>query len=286
MFKKFLSSNKALALILLKAQKEVYSSIVGNNNTRVKADAYDFAELRPYETGDDIKHIDWIISSKLAQPHVKIFHKQSELNLSIVTILNSSVKFGSIRLKQDLIAEISALIAFSSIKQGDPYEAYIANENLYLSAKKNKQVFSIKNFVQTIIEYDSLTKHVEYKNIISNLYAKLKQKSMIFLISDFFNTKNFDIKALSLKHELIVIMVRDHFEERPEILENLSVTDPISGKNAKVILTSKSLKDYRNKLIQEEKEFMQVLKKSSVKFIKIYTEEDPSQKILKLMSYR
>lgn len=286
MFHKLLRTDKPLALMLIKAQKEVFSSMVGNHITRSKGEGYDFAELRPYETGDDIKHIDWIISSKLDQPHVKVFHQQRELNISIVTMLSGTVRFGTTRLKQDVIAEITALIALSCLKQGDPYEAYIANENISRVSKKSKQLFGVRNLVQHIVEYDVLGKGIEYKNIVTTLYKKLRQKSLIFLVGDFFDTYDLDLKTLALKHEVVLIMVRDRFEENPPSLDSVAITDPSSGKSAQVELSGDALKTYEKKMQVEEEKLLDHLKKSGVKCVKVYTDENPASKILSLMVQR
>ena len=286
MFNKLLRTDKPLALMIIKAQKEVFSFMVGNHITRSKGEGYDFAELRPYETGDDIKHIDWIISSKLDQPHVKVFHQQRELNISIVTMLSGSVRFGTTRLKQDVIAEITALISLSCLKQGDPYEAYIGNETLSLMSKKSKQLFGVRNLVQHIVNYDVLGKSVDYKKVITSLYKKLRQKSLIFLVGDFFDTEYLDIRTLSLKHEVVLIMVRDRFEEKPPSLESVAITDPSSGKSAQVDLSGDALKKYQQKMQEDEVKLLADLKKSGVKFVKVYTDENPASKILSLMVQR
>jgi len=273
-------------MVLIKAQKEVFSSVLGNHITKHKGDGYDFAELRPYETGDDIKHIDWIISSKLDKPHVKVFFQQKELNVTIVPILTGSLHFGTKRLKQEVLTEITALIAFSSVKQGDPYSAYIANENFSLVSQKNKQLFGVRHLVQTVLEYDTIGKDVDYKKLVNNLYTMIKQKSMIFLIGDFFNTKHLNLKALSLKHEIVIIIVRERFEENPPKLNNLMITDPINKKTADIRPSNQALDNYRKKLQEEEKEFFQKLKKSDIRFTKIYNDESPANKIFNLMSRR
>ena len=283
---KLLRTNKPLALMLIKAQKEVFSSIVGNHITRSKGQGFDFSELRPYETGDDIKHIDWIISSKLDQPHVKVFHQQRELNITIVSFLTASVGFGTSRLKQELIAEMTALISMSCVKQGDPYEAYIANENLTLVSKKSKQLFGVRNLVQHIFEYATLGQSVYYPQTVSALYKRLKQKSLIFLIGDFFDSDSLDIKTLSLKHEVVVLMVRDRFEEEPPILESLSVVDPVKGEAAELKLDKSALKKYQARLQAEDERLQEKLKKSGVRFVKVYTDENPAKKIFSLMGRR
>jgi len=286
MFKKLIQSNKPLATMLIRAQKEVFSSIVGNNNARTKGEGYDFVELRAYESGDDSKYIDWMISSKVGKPHVKLFHQQKELNIKIVLFLGGSVYFGTKRLKQELITEISALIAYSCVKQNDPFEAYIANDDLLLAGKKSKQLFAVRSLVEKISEYDVFGKKMNYRDIIGKLYKRLGQNSLLFLIGDFFDSKDLDLRALSLKHELLVIIVRDRFEERPSELGNLDITDPSTLRCTKVNFTQTGLNSYIKKVRSEDEDFLLKLKKLGIRHVKIFTDENPAQKIFNIMSRR
>lgn len=116
---------------MFKAQKNVFSSSIGENSTFFKGLSSDFIELREYTSGDDIKHIDWIISSKMNKAHVKVFIDQKELNIVIVPILNTSLNFGTQKLKFDVLKETIALLTFSCVKQQDSYESYIYNQNIH-----------------------------------------------------------------------------------------------------------------------------------------------------------
>ena len=286
MFKTLLLTNKPLALILIRAQKEVFSSVVGNNNSRQKGEGYDFVELRPYESGDDSKHIDWMISSKMNKPHVKVFHPQKELNIAIVALLSGSVYFGTKRLKHELITEISALISYSCVKQNDPFEAYIANEDFFVVSKKSKQLFSVRTLVEKISDYGVLGKQMDYKGLVGKLYKTLRQKSLVFLIGDFFDTQDLDLKALAIKHELVVIIVRDRFEENPTLLGMLDITDPVTKKSAKIDFNKTNVKNYLKKMQLQDEILLKQLKKLGIKFVKIFTDENPAQKVLTLMSRR
>jgi len=286
MFKNLIHSNKPLALMLIRAQKEVFSSFVGNNNSRTKGEGYDFVELRAYESGDDSKNIDWMISSKIGKPHVKLFHQQKELNIKIVLLLCGSVYFGTKRLKQELITEISALIAYSCVKQNDPFEAYIANDDLLFAGKKTKQLFAVRSLVEKISNYDVLGKKMNYKKIVGKLYKTLGQKSLLFLIGDFFDTKELDLRALSLKHELLVIIVRDRFEENPEILGMVDITDPSTHRSTRVDFSKAGLNSYIKKVKSQDEDFLSQLKKLGIRHVKIFTDENPAQKIFNIMSRR
>ena len=269
--------------MLIKAQKEVFSKIVGDNNSRNKGSGYDFVELREYESGDDIKHIDWIISSKMGKPHVKVFHQQRELNVVISPILSGSVHFGTKVLKHDLINEICALIAYSCVKQNDPFESLICNDDVILNTKKTKQLFGVRSLVEKISSYDVLGKGIDWKRISQKLYTRLRQKSLIFLIGDFFDTQELDLNALAMKHEVILIIVRDKFEEDPVLLGELNITDPSTQESSYINITKTAAKSIQQKLFDDDQLLYKKLRRCGVKFTKIYTHENPAEKVFSLM---
>ena len=117
--------NLALEKILIKAKRAVFSKNIGNNISPFKGEGYDFMELREYETGDDIKKINWNISAKLQKLYVKVFHEQREYRINIVSILNGSMEFGDNIKKKDLLAEVVAILSYSSIKQGDNFSNFL-----------------------------------------------------------------------------------------------------------------------------------------------------------------
>lgn len=286
MLKTLLRSNKKLALILLKTQRDVFSNIIGNNPTKVKGDGYDFVELREYESGDDIRHIDWIISSKIGKPYVKLFAQERELNVVIVPIMSGSLYFGVRVFKKDFITQICALISYSCIKQNDPFESYICSDEVKLCTQKTKQIFGVRTLVEKIDAFHVLGKKANYSLLTQGLYQNLKQPSMVFLIGDFFDTQELNLKALSVKHELIAIIIRERFEENPSPLDELNIVDPSLQKSAKIILNKQTLKAYSKKVEENDEKLYKKFQMAGVRFIKIYTDEDPASKIISLMSTR
>jgi len=91
-----------LKKILVRAKRQVFSEISGNNPSVFNGEGYDFIELKEYMPGDDIRHIDWNVTAKMQTPYVKIFKEERELNVVIATMLNGSVYFGSKAFKQDI----------------------------------------------------------------------------------------------------------------------------------------------------------------------------------------
>jgi len=278
------TSNKTLKKILIKTKRAVFSEIVGNNTSRLKGEGYDFSELKEYEYGEDVKNIDWVVSAKMQKPYSKVFHAQKELNVSIVPVLNGSTFFGTKKLKQEVIIEVCTILAYSCVKQGDPFESYIANETLTLNNKKTKTIFGVYAMASKLFEYDCLHKNINYENIINELNKKIKKRSLLFLIGDFFDAKDLDLKLLNKKHEVIVIIVRDHFEENPLELGNVNLVDPSSNLNFEGNVNKRLIHKYKEKVKENDHALFSNLQKNGIKFTKVYTNEEPLSKIIGLMN--
>lgn len=274
--------DKKAKKIVIKARKGVFSENVGNNSSKFIGEGYDFVELREYQSGDDIKKIDWNITAKLKKPYVKVFYAQRELNISIVPILSGSLHFGTQRFKNELVAEICAILGFSSIKQSDPYTSFIANEDVILNTKKSKNIFSVNKMVESILNYNLIGKKIDYPKISSKLFSSLKKRSLIYLIGDFFDIEELDLKLLSKKHEVVVIIVRDRFEEHPAKLGNSSLVDPQNNTMFEGNINSSSIKRYEKIVKQNDHKLFLHLQKCAIRFVKIYTDEEPLKKLLRL----
>jgi len=275
--------NKALKKIIIKTRRQIFSEVIGNNSSLLKGEGYDFLELKEYEYGEDVKKIDWIISAKFKKPYVKVFHAQKELSINIIPILNGSVYFGSKKFKQELITEICSILGYSCIKQGDPFTSYIANSKVKLCTKKSKRNFAVNMMCENIFEYNSIGKVQDFKTISNELFKYIKKKSIIFLIGDFFDIKNLDLRLLSRKHEIVAIIVRDKFEEKPFELGNVNLIDPSTNQTFDGNINSGTIKKYERSVKENDHKLFEHLQTCGIRFTKIYTDEEPLPKLLRLM---
>lgn len=274
--------NKHIKNLLIKTKKSVFSQQIGNNTSNLKGDGYDFVELREYADGEDIRKIDWVISAKMQKPYVKVFHTQRELEINIVPILSGSTHFGTQRLKKDIITEICSILGYISASQGDSYSSYIANETAFLNTKKTKKLFGVDKMIENIYQYNPIGKNVDYRTISNDLFKKIKKKSLIFLIGDFFNCKDLHLNLLSKKHEVVVIIVRDKFEENPTSLGNINLTDPSNSRIFQGDLNTSLINKYI-KEVKNNDHFMYInLQKAGIEFTKIYTHDNITKELGKL----
>ncbi|WP_083657088.1 MULTISPECIES: DUF58 domain-containing protein [Arcobacteraceae] len=275
--------NQALKKILIKTKKQVFSEIIGNNISFLKGEGYDFCELKEYEYGEDVKNIDWVISAKMQKPYVKVFHAQKELNIKIVSFLNGSTYFGTKKFKQEVITQIASMLGFICVKQGDPFASYIANETCELCTKKSKKIFNVNFMAEQLFNYDVIGKNIDYEFITNDLFKKIHHKSIIFLIGDFFDIEKLDLKLLSKKHEIFAIIVRDKFEENPSELGNVNFNDPSTNQNFEGVLNSNTIKNYVNKVKENDHKLFSHLQDNAIRFVKIYTHEDATKKLIGLL---
>jgi uncharacterized protein (DUF58 family) len=259
-----------LQKILVRARRQVFSEMVGNNPSIFQGEGYDFIELREYMPGDDIRHIDWNITAKLQKPYIKIFREERELNVVVASMLNGSVYFGSKRFKQDVIAEVTAMLSFSTIKNGDLLSSYIFSDKLESFLKPSKKLFQVHKSTDEILNFDPLNKKADYKVLADTLFKRLKRKSLIVIVGDFFEIPDF--KVLAKKHEVVAVIVRDRLEETPPEMGFTSLVDPESGAVLEGDFNAQTVKEYAKKVLVHDRKLYATFRKHQIRFTKIYTD--------------
>lgn len=273
-----------LKKILVRARRQVFSEMSGNNPSIFKGEGYDFVELREYMPGDDIRHIDWNITAKMQTPYIKIFKEERELNVVVATMLNGSVYFGSKKFKQDVIAELVALLSFSTLKNGDLLSSYIFTDKMISNSKPTKKMSFVTKNVAQVLEFDPLHQKADYALMADTLYKRLKRKSLIILIADFFEIP--DLRVLAKKHEVIAIIVRDRLEEHPPVMGFSSLMDPENSTTLEGDFNEKSVKHYAAKVHAHDKSLYESLRNAGIRFTKVYTDDVASVSLKRVFERR
>ncbi len=264
--------NHTLNKIIIKTKRQVFSEILGDNISPFKGEGYDFVELREYESGEDIKKIDWITSAKLQKPYVKVFHETKELNIIIASMLDHGVLFGTSKPKQELIASVVSILGFSAIKQNDPFSSYIFHNTKHSNTTPSKHIHSVIDATNNILEFNPKGLEANYKNLTNTLYKQIKKRSLIFVLGDFLN--DCDLRLLSIKHEVVAIIIRDRFEEEPSNIGQINLVDKDNTK-LNININSHSIKSYQQNLYANDHKLFEHFKQNQIKWCKIYTNEDP-----------
>lgn len=276
--------NKRLKTLLIKTRRQVFSEMIGNNPSLFHGEGYDFSELREYQIGDDIRKIDWTITAKLQSPYIKLFHEERELSVVTACMMGGSLYFGRDRIKQELVAEIAAILGYSAIKNGDLFTGVVVSEKVETVERPTKRLFGVNRFVERVDGASILGKQADYREGIGQLFRRIKRRSILFVIGDFLAPVDFAL--LSRRHEVIAVIVRDRFEEHPVPLGQVHLVDPESGATLQTHFGERNVEKYRERIIASDKALYKHLHRHRIRFVKIYTDEEPFGKLVKLFGGR
>ncbi len=276
-----LSANTKAKHIILKTKKQVFGDMLGNNSSLFHGEGFEFAELREYIYGDDVRKIDWKTTAKLGKPYVKVYHEERELNVVVSTMLNGSTYFGTSKQKSEYMAEIMALIGFAAVSNGDKFTYINFADKLYRHSKPSKKLFAVSNETEYILDFDPVGKNGEYKEWVDTLHKRIRKKSLLFLISDFVGDINLGL--LSKKHDVIALIVRDRFEENPSSLGYVRLVDIENGAAYEGDINSATMDSYKEALVENDKKLYKQFKKNGIRSIKLYTDEEPAMKLRQIM---
>lgn len=272
--------------ILLQTRKKLFSALKGEHNSIFSGDGLEFQELRHYNTNDDIRHINWRATSKNQTPTVNIFEDSRQLNVVIVYLNSGGIFFGSCKSKQDSMVEVLVALSFAATMNADRVSTvfFSSCEDAFLKPTKHKGIVDIN--MKTAYEQNPLGKQIDFKNLVGFLQNRVKLKSLIFLVGDFFD---FDMECgldiLASKHEVYAAIIRDSFEEDLEISGEFDIIDTNTKKAKSLFLTPKNIAKYQKALQEYDTNLLQYFSKSSIRYQKIYTHDNTVLKLKDLVSF-
>jgi uncharacterized protein (DUF58 family) len=206
---------KKVRQIEIKTRGVVNQIFSGEYHSVFKGRGMEFSEVREYQYGDDVRTIDWNVSARLNHPFVKVFEEERELTVMLLVDFSRSGQFGTVAaLKNDIAAEICAVLAFSAIKNNDKVGLLLFTDRIEKFVPPKKGRAHILRIIRELISFEpagsrtSIREALEYFNHVS------KKRSIAFVISDFVDT-GFDriLRILSRKHDVIAVEIADPREE-------------------------------------------------------------------------
>lgn len=254
-----------LKRIVAKSKKYIYGELLGEHNSKQIGDGYDFAKIRPYEYGENIRRVDPFATAKTGELYLRNFYESREVGVEVIALMSGSLFFGTKELKQESVAEVISALGFSTVKNSDRFTLSIFSDKLLERTKPTKKESGVIDAVQKALQVDVLNKTIDYDNLVQYALNGIKKRSYLFLVGDFLEMPK--LKALSKKHEVVAVRVRDRFEISPTSIGELSVIDPSSGKIREVNFSSASVKRYKKGIKKADLKFASYLKDCGVRLV-------------------
>ena len=216
----------------------------GEYHSSFKGRGMTFSEVRKYQFGDDIRNIDWNVTAKLNEPHIKVFEEERELTMILMVDVSGSELFGTVsQFKKDTITEISATLAFSATQNNDKIGLILFSDEIELFIPPSKGKTHVLRIIRELIEYKPKSLKTDISEALKYLANVQKRKAIVFMLSDFMDDDyQQTLKIAGKKHDLTGIRVFDKAEENIPNLGMIRVKDPESGESFYVNTSSKSVR--------------------------------------------
>ncbi len=262
----------------------------GEYHTAFKGKGMTFAEVREYQYGDEIRTIDWNVTARFQHPYVKVFEEERELTVMLLIDVSGSREFGTVSsLKQDVITEIAATIAFSAIQNNDKIGVILFSDRIekFIPPKKGKK--HILYIIRELINFKPESRETDIELALRYFTNVIKKRCTAFIISDFIVDTPLDdvLTIANKKHSLAVIRV---FDKRDAELPDVGLVKLKDAETGKRIWVDTSLRKvrmmYRN--LWEEKRLLlqQSLKRAGIDAVGIELGEDYVKALMQLFNMR
>ena len=237
---------KKVRQIEIQTGKLVTETFAGEYLSAFKGQGIEFAEVREYTPGDDVRSIDWNVTARSNTPFVKKFNEERELTLMIACDVSASQRFGSFdKFKQDAAAELAALFAFSALKNGDKVGLLLFSDKVELFVPPKKGKKHILRLIRELVAFEPTGTGTDLSLALTTLNKVIKRQGILILISDFLTPTDSFAKPLRLaakKFDLIPVIIQDKLEkELPRLPICIDIQDPETGEEKFLSLASSSI---------------------------------------------
>lgn len=183
----------------------------GEYHSVFKGRGMEFSEVREYQPGDEIRTIDWNVTARLNHPFVKVFEEERELTVMLLVDMSGSQFFGSrASLKRDIAVELSAILAFSAMKNNDKVGAMLFTDRIEAFIPPRKGKTHALRIVRELLSFDPASRTTQIKAGLEYLNKVQKKRAIVFLISDFMDSGyERALRIAGKRHDLVGIVLVD-----------------------------------------------------------------------------
>jgi uncharacterized protein (DUF58 family) len=258
--------------IEIATKRLVDQGVAGDYHAAFKGRGVEFAEVRPYEPGDEIRTIDWNVTARMGSPYIKRFVEERDLTVFLAIDVSGSLNYGSRHLlKRDLSAELAALLSFAAVSNQDRVGAAFLSDRLELFLRPDRRRTHVLRLVREILMRPP-GGHTDLEKGLWAALKTLKQRAVVFVISDFLDTLPAGaLKAAAARHDLIVLEIYDPLDHAPPETGPVVLRDAETGKLA-VIRGARQAREHTQRRQTERNELHKLLRQLGVDHVEIRTD--------------
>jgi uncharacterized protein (DUF58 family) len=222
--------------IQITTNRLVNESLAGEYHSVFKGRGMEFDEVREYQHGDDVRTIDWNVTSRAGRPFVKRYVEERELTVMLLIDMSSSGAFGSaLKMKSEIAAEISAVLAFSAIKNNDRVGAILFTDCVEKFIPPRRGSTHVLRVIREVLFHKPAHTGTCIQKALEHLNLVVHKRSVVFLISDLLD-QGFErsLKAANHRHDIVIIQILDPRERELPDVGILEIRDAETGEIARM----------------------------------------------------
>lgn len=261
----------------------------GEYHSAFKGRGMAFSEVREYQYGDDIRNIDWNVTARFNHPYIKVFDEERELTVTLLVDVSGSNEFGTRKwLKEELMTEIAAVLAFSAIHNNDKVGIIFFSDRVEKFIPPKKGLTHILRIIRELIDFKPVSQKTNISEALKFLTNAMKKRCTAFLISDFMDSGFEDaLRIAGRKHDLAALHIID---ERDLRIPNMGLVQLFNKETNDTIWADTGSARMRSAYAQNAQKNLsrldQIFLRSGVDVARFYTEKDYVKPLLGLFKAR
>ncbi len=218
-------------LIEIRSRNIVNDLFAGEYHSAFKGRGMEFAEVREYQRGDDVRTIDWNVTARIGTPYVKVFDEEREQTVMLLVDASASGAFGSQRqMKGEVGVEISALLAFAAIKNNDRVGLLIFTDEVEVFVPPKKGRKHVLRVIRELLYFEPRGQRTSISGALDHLERVLHRRSVVFLLSDFIDEGyERSLQLMRRRHDLVAISLFDPRERTLPDVGFINLQDAETG---------------------------------------------------------
>ncbi len=262
----------------LRAQHLVSDLLAGEYESAFKGRGMEFEEVRDYQPGDDIRNIDWNVTARMGTPFVKEHREERELTVMLMVDISSSGRFGSVdRTKQEISAEVAAILAYTAIRSHDRVGLILFSDHIEVFIPPKKGRSHVWRVIRSILTHEPRREGTDIEGALRYLGKVARRRTVCFLISDFLDA-GFEeaLRTAGRSHDMTAVSIRDRREFELPAIGLIEMRDAESGET--VVVDTARRRD-REEVARRAREAAaaveEELRRSRIGSLRLWTDRSP-----------
>jgi uncharacterized protein (DUF58 family) len=255
---------KQLEITTRRIVTEVFA---GEYSSAFKGRGMEFADVREYQPGDDVRSIDWNVTARAGRPFVKRFTEERELSVLLAVDLSGSGAFGTTeKTKRELCCEIAALLIFAAVKKGDRAGLLIFTDHVEQFVPPRKGSRHALRLIRELLAFEPEHAGTRFMSAAEHITHVLRRRSLVFMVSDFLAADlEPAVRRLAPRHDLVAIDMSDPRDLELAPAGLIDVEDPETGGTMLLDTSSRRVREaYRRAMLDAAERRAQVLQRLGV----------------------